>query len=95
MVGHQVDVVCPGKKSGDKIKMAIHDFEEYQTYIERPGHNFSLNATFEEVKGESYDGLYLPGGRAPEYLRMNEEVLKLVKHFLDAKKPLGCICHGI
>jgi protease I len=95
MVGHQVDAVCPGKKAGDKVRTAVHDFEGDQTYSEKPGHNFTLNATFSEVKAEVYDALVLPGGRAPEYLRLNEEVLKLVRHFGQKNKPIAAICHGV
>lgn len=95
MVGHQVDAVCPNKKSGDVIRTAIHDFEGDQTYSEKRGHNFTLNADFSEVKPEEYDGLVLPGGRAPEYLRLNSRVLKMVKHFVDEDKPIAAICHGL
>jgi deglycase len=94
MVGHSVDAVCPGKKAGEAVRTAIHDFEGDQTYSEKRGHNFSLNASFEEVKAESYDALVIPGGRAPEYLRMNEKVLKTVRHFFDAGKPVAALCHG-
>jgi protease I len=94
MVGHQVDAVCPGKKSGDTVRTAIHDFEGDQTYSEKRGHNFALNASFEEVRPESYDALVIPGGRAPEYLRMNQRVLEIVRHFFDAKKPVAALCHG-
>jgi protease I len=94
MVGHTVHAVCAGKKAGDKVKTAIHDFEGDQTYSEKPGHNFVLNATFDEVKPESYDALVIPGGRAPEYIRLNEKVLKIVQHFSKANKPIASICHG-
>ncbi len=94
MVGHVVHVVCPGKKAGDKVRTAVHDFEGDQTYSEKPGHNFALNATFEEVKADSYDGLVLPGGRAPEYLRLNPAVLDLVRRMAQARKPIAAICHG-
>jgi protease I len=94
MVGHSVDAVCPGKKAGDKVRTAIHDFEGDQTYSEKPGHNFALNATFTEVRPESYDALVIPGGRAPEYLRLNAQVLALVRHFAEVKKPIAAICHG-
>ncbi len=95
MVGHTVHAVCPDKKSGDSVRTAVHDFEGDQTYSEKPGHNFTLNATFAEVKGEDYEALVLPGGRAPEYLRMNAEVIKLVRHFVFAQKPIAAICHGL
>jgi protease I len=95
MVGHRVDAVCPGKKAGQSVRTAIHDFEGDQTYTEKPGHNFTLNATFDQVKPEEYDALVIPGGRAPEYLRLNEQVLQLVRHFADKAKPIAAICHGI
>lgn len=95
MVGHQVDAVCPGKKAGDKVRTSIHDFEGDQTYTEKPGHNFTLNASFDQVRAESYDGLLLPGGRSPEYLRIDDNVLKIVRHFAERKKPIAAICHGV
>ena len=94
MVGHQVDVVCPDKKPGDFIKTAIHDFEGDQTYSEKPGHRFLINADFKKAKAANYDGLVIPGGRAPEYLRLNPGVIRLVKEFDKAKKPVAAICHG-
>ncbi|UYG06949.1 DJ-1/PfpI family protein [Halomonas sp. M4R1S46] len=93
-MGHQVDAVCPDKREGDRIRTAIHDFEGDQTYTEKPGHNFVLNATFAEVAPDDYDGLVIPGGRAPEYLRLDERVLELVRHFFDHEKPVAAICHG-
>lgn len=93
-VGHTVHAVCPDKKAGDAIATAIHDFEGQQTYSEKRGHNFSLNATFDEIEPAEYDALVIPGGRAPEYLRLNPKVLDLVRHFFDAKKPVAAICHG-
>jgi len=94
MVGHTVHAVCPDKKAGDKVRTCIHDFEGDQTYSEKPGHNFTLNATFSEVRPEQYDALVIPGGRAPEYLRLNEQVIGLVRHFAEKNKPLAAICHG-
>jgi protease I len=93
-VGHRVHAVCPGKAAGDSIATAIHDFEGQQTYSEKRGHNFALNATFAEIKPENYDVLVIPGGRAPEYLRLNEDVLDMVRHFFAANKPVAAICHG-
>ncbi|WP_373653814.1 MULTISPECIES: DJ-1/PfpI family protein [unclassified Schlesneria] len=93
-VGYQVDVVCPGKKAGDNIRTAIHDFEGDQTYSEKPGHNFTLNSTFADVKPDDYVGLVIPGGRAPEYLRLNEAVLNIVRSFAQSNKPIAAICHG-
>ena len=94
MVGHTVHAVCPGKKAGSTVRTAIHDFEGDQTYSEKPGHNFTLNASFEDVKAEAYDALVLPGGRAPEYIRLNPDVIAIVKHFDAAKKPIAAVCHG-
>lgn len=94
MVGHTVHAVCPDKKAGDRVRTAVHDFEGDQTYSEKPGHNFALNADFAEVKAENYDALVIPGGRAPEYIRLNESVLKMVQHFSEADKPIAAICHG-
>lgn len=94
MVGHKVDAVCPGKKPGDTVKTAIHDFEGDQTYTEKPGHNFAINADFDEVNTAEYDGLVIPGGRAPEYLRLNPRVLEIVREFFDAEKPVAAVCHG-
>src|SRR5512138_2641147 len=94
MVGHQVHAVCPGKRAGDSVRTAIHDFEGDQTYSEKRGHNFSLNASFDDVKPEDYDGLVIPGGRAPEYLRLNPQVIAMVQHFAKARKPIAAICHG-
>ena len=94
MVGHIVHAVCPEKKAGQQVRTAIHDFEGDQTYSEKRGHNFTLNAAFDEAMPEHYDALVLPGGRAPEYLRLNPKVLDAVRHFAREKKPLGAICHA-
>jgi protease I len=93
-VGHTVHAVCPDKAAGDTVRTAIHDFEGDQTYSEKPGHNFALNATFAEVDPADYDALVIPGGRAPEYLRLNSEVLDIVRHFFERDKPTAAICHG-
>lgn len=94
MVGHTVHAVCPRKKAGDTVRTAIHDFEGDQTYSEKPGHNFTLNATFADVVAATYDALVVPGGRAPEYLRLNPDVLGVVRHFFEANKPVAALCHG-
>lgn len=94
MVGHTVHTVCPGKSAGEKVRTAIHDFEGDQTYSEKPGHNFTLNATFTDVVASDYDALVVPGGRAPEYLRLNPTVLQLVRDFATAEKPIAALCHG-
>ncbi|MEW6735927.1 MAG: DJ-1/PfpI family protein [Acidobacteriota bacterium] len=94
MVGHTVHAVCPGKKPGETVRTAVHDFEGDQTYSEKRGHNFAINANFAEIKPQDYDALVVPGGRSPEYLRLNEQVLATVRHFAEAKKPIAAICHG-
>ncbi|HKD36477.1 MAG TPA: DJ-1/PfpI family protein [Pirellulales bacterium] len=94
MVGHQVDAVCPGKRVGETVATAVHDFEGHQTYSEKRGHNFRLTATFDDIRPESYNGLVIPGGRAPEYLRLNPRLIEIVKHFADSKKPIAAICHA-
>lgn len=93
-IGHTVHAVCPGKKAGDSIATAIHDFEGDQTYSEKRGHNFALNASFDDVNASHYDALVIPGGRGPEYLRMNDAVIALVRHFFSTNKPVAAVCHG-
>ena len=93
-VGHEVHAVCPDKRAGDTVATAIHDFEGHQTYSEKPGHRFTLNGRFDEIAESDYDALLVPGGRAPEYLRLNERVLEIVRHFHEARKPIAAICHG-
>ena len=94
MVGHEVHAACPDKKSGEQVRTAVHDFEGDQTYSEKPGHNFTLNATFSEINADDYDALVIPGGRAPEYIRLNSKVLEIVRNFAVADKPIAAICHG-
>lgn len=95
MVGHEVHAVCPNKKKGETIMTAIHDFDGYQTYSERQGHHFELNASFEDIDIKSYDALVIAGGRAPEYLRLDNRVIETAKHFAETNKPIAAICHGI
>ncbi len=94
MVGHKVDAVCPSKSTGEFVRTAIHDFEGDQTYSEKRGHNFVLNASFVDIDVAKYDGLVVPGGRAPEYLRLDPKVIEMVQHFEKAKKPIAALCHG-
>ncbi|WP_396621680.1 DJ-1/PfpI family protein [Marinobacter sp. W-8] len=94
MLGYEVHAVCPEKKSGDSVKTAIHDFEGDQTYTEKPGHNFALNYDFDKVQVDDYAGLVIPGGRGPEYLRLNERVIEIVQAFNNAGKPIASVCHG-
>ncbi len=94
MVGHTVHAVCPGKKAGEKVRTAVHDFEGDQTYSEKRGHDFALNFSFDDVKEAAYDALVIPGGRAPEYLRLSARVLEIVRHFAAEQKPIAAVCHG-
>ncbi len=94
MLGYQVDAVCPDKKAGDVVATAIHDFIGYQTYHEKQGHNFALTADFDTVDTADYAGLFLTGGRAPEYIRLNPRVIEIVQEFFKANKPVAAICHG-
>lgn len=94
MVGHTVHAVCPEKKAGEKVRTSIHDFEGDQTYSEKRGHDFALNATFDDVSAADYDAVLIAGGRAPEYIRLNRKVLEVVRHFAEARKPIASICHG-
>jgi protease I len=95
MVGFEVHAVCPGKRAGQKIRTAVHDFEGDQTYSEKPGHNFTLNYSFDEVNVADYAALVVSGGRAPEYIRREPKVLEIVRHFFEANKPVAAICHGL
>lgn len=94
MLGYQVDAVCPDKKSGDTVATAVHDFLGDQTYTELRGHNFALTADFDAVDTKDYVGLFITGGRAPEYIRLNERVLEIVREFFADEKPVAAICHG-
>jgi protease I len=94
-VGHVVHAVCPGKKAGQTVRTAVHDFEGDQTYSEKRGHNFTLNATFDDIQPADYHALVIPGGRAPEYLRLHETVIRHVRHFAETDKPIAAICHGL
>jgi protease I len=94
-VGHQVDVVCPNKRAKETIATAVHDFEKEQTYTEKRGHNFTLTATFSSIKAKDYDALLIPGGRAPEYIRLDKKVLDLVREFDKDQKPIAALCHGL
>ncbi len=94
MVGYDVHTVAPGKKAGETVKTAVHDFEGDQTYSEKRGHNFTITHDFDTINLADYDGLVLPGGRAPEYLRLDPAVIEMVKYFDSAGKPIAAICHG-
>ncbi|TWT65236.1 DJ-1/PfpI family protein [Allorhodopirellula solitaria] len=94
MLGHEVATVCPDKQAGESVATAIHDFEGHQTYSEKPGHRFAINTNFAGLDETAFDALIIPGGRAPEYLRLNERVLEIVRHFNETNKPIAAVCHG-
>lgn len=94
MVGHHVDAACPGKRAGETVATSIHDFDGFQTYSEKRGHNFAVTIDWESVDEASYDGLVIPGGRSPEYLQLDERVIEIVRHFFEANKPVAATCHG-
>lgn len=94
-VGLSVDTIAPDRKKGDTVPTAVHDFVGDQTYRETPGHNFGITADFDAVDPATYDGLYIAGGRAPEYIRLNKRVLEITRHFFEENKPVAAICHGI
>lgn len=94
VLGYQVDAVCPDKKAGDTVATAVHDFLGEQTYTELRGHNFALTADFDAVQVDEYEGLFITGGRAPEYIRLNPRVIEIVQQFFAAGKPVAAICHG-
>ncbi|MDD2967743.1 MAG: DJ-1/PfpI family protein [Desulfovibrionaceae bacterium] len=94
MLGYEVHTVCPNKKAGDSVKTAIHDFEGDQTYSEKRGHNFALNYDFDAVNTADYVGLVIPGGRAPEYLRLTPRVIEIIREFNADNKAIAAICHG-
>lgn len=94
MLGYQVDIAAPAKKPGDMLQLVVHDFTTLDTYIELTGHRIPVDVSAAEAKAEDYDGLVIPGGRAPEYIRMHDEVIKLVQAFFSSAKPVAAICHG-
>jgi len=94
LMGLQVDAACPDKRAGDSVATAVHDFEGQQTYSEKRGHNFLVTVDWQEVRVSNYEGLVIPGGRSPEYLRLNEKVLAIVREFAQAEKPIAATCHA-
>jgi protease I len=73
----------------------VHDFEPgIDTYTEKPGYRVQADLGLEEVNSADFHGLVLPGGRAPEYLRNRPKAVAIVRHFLQAGKPIAANCHG-
>ena len=95
IAGHEVRAVCPGKEAGETVRTAVHDMGGAQTYGEAPGHDFQVTADFDAVDPADYDALLIPGGRAPEYLRLDDRLLEIVRHFFQEEKPVAAVCHGV
>ncbi|GHJ40034.1 DJ-1/PfpI family protein [Streptomyces sp. TS71-3] len=90
--GYEVVIAAPARK---KLRFVVHDFEDgFDTYTEKPGYTWPADAAFEEVDPEEYAALVIPGGRAPEYLRGDANLKRIVEHFFTAGKPVAQICHG-
>ncbi|CAM5472660.1 DJ-1/PfpI family protein OS=Streptomyces alboniger OX=132473 GN=CP975_13640 PE=3 SV=1 [Streptomyces alboniger] len=90
--GYDVHIAAPARK---KLQFMVHDFEPgFDTYTEKPGYTWPADLAFAEVDPGQYVALVIPGGRAPEYLRNNPELRKILKSFFDADKPVAQICHG-
>jgi protease I len=90
--GHEVTVTAPTRRA---VKLVVHDFEPgWDAYTEKPGHQLAVDLAFSEVNAEEYEALVIPGGRAPEYIRADPNVARIVRHFFDRGLPVGTICHG-
>ena len=94
MAGYTVHSVCPDKRLGKWSVPQYMILKEIRLTVRKRGHNFALNATFDEVEAKDYHALVIPGGRASEYIRLNKKVLEMVKHFDEENKPIAAICHG-
>jgi protease I len=90
--GYDVDIAAPSKK---KLQFVVHDFVDgYDTYTEKPGYTWQADVAFSDVKPENYIALVIPGGRAPEYIRNDPDVQRIVKHFFGDQKPVAQLCHA-
>lgn len=92
--GWDVDVAAPTRKT---LRTVVHDFEDWETYTEKPGYRFPwVSRSLAETDPAQYDGLVIPGGRMPEYVRVvaEESLRKIVSHFMENRKPVAAICHG-
>lgn len=89
--GYEVTIAAASKK---KLHTVVHDFTDWETYTEKPGYLIDAHAAFEEINPEEFDGLFIPGGRSPEHVRMNEHIPSIVSHFFENNKPVASVCHG-
>lgn len=90
--GHEAHVSAPTTRP---IKLVVHDFEEgFDTYVERPGRACPVDVPFASVDPSDYAAIVIPGGRAPEFIRVDPEVRRIVVHFFAEDKPVGTLCHG-
>jgi len=91
--GIEVHIGAPVKKM---LKSVVHDFEPgWETYVEKPGYHIPADIAFADVDPEDYDGMILSGGRAPEFLRNDPQLQKIARHFVERKKPIAALCHGV
>ena len=90
--GYEVQITAPSKK---KLHFVVHDFEPgYDTYTEKPGYSWDADLTFKDVKPDDYVALVIPGGRAPEYIRNDPDLQKIIRHFFQQEKPVAQLCHA-
>ena len=90
--GYEVHIAAPTKK---KLHFVVHDFEPgYDTYTEKPGYSWDADVAFAGVNPADYAALVIPGGRAPEYIRNDKDVQKIIRHFFQEEKPVAQLCHA-
>jgi protease I len=90
--GHTVHIVTTTKRTFQSV---VHDFEPgWDTYTEKPGYRVQADLGLDDVDPTSYHALVLPGGRAPEFLRNKPKAVAIVRHFVEADKPIAANCHG-
>jgi len=90
--GYQVDIAAPTAK---KLQFVVHDFVDgYDTYTEKPGYTWPADVAFADVNPADYVALVIPGGRAPEYIRNDPDVQRIVRHFMEGDLPVAQLCHA-
>jgi protease I len=90
--GYEVHIAAPSKK---KLQFVVHDFEDgFDTYTEKPGYTWDADLAFSDVDPADYVALVVPGGRAPEYIRNDADVQRIIRHFFDDEKPVAQLCHA-
>ncbi|WP_396667383.1 DJ-1/PfpI family protein [Microbacterium sp. R86528] len=90
--GYEVHIGAPEKR---KLQFVVHDFvDDFDTYTEKPGHTWNADIALADVNPADYVAIVVPGGRAPEYLRNNEEAKRIVRYFFEKNNPVAATCHG-